>query len=280
MTTAGPETLGHQEKLMSASENHPQDQGLGRIIRQDHGSVLAIGIDRPRKLNGFTQHMLGELAQAYQDYEDGDWRCAVLFTTGKHFTAGLDLANIDRGQPLFPRDLIDPVNLYPPLRSKPVVAATRGITYTIGFELALAADFIVCGSDARIAQLEVKRGLMPTCGGTARMVERAGWGNAMRYLLTGDELDAATALRLGFVQEVVDPEAVFGRAMVLAKRIADQAPLAITAVMEDARRSLAEGIDTSTAMLDETSGRLRDSEDVAEGYRSFVEKRKANFKGR
>ncbi|MFN3231775.1 MAG: crotonase/enoyl-CoA hydratase family protein [Alphaproteobacteria bacterium] len=265
---------------MSSNSTPAATPDLGRITRQDHGNVLAIGIDRPRKLNGFTQHMLTELAQAYQDYEDGHWRCAVLHTTGRHFTAGLDLANIDRSKTLFPRALVDPVGLYPPLRTKPVVAAARGITYTIGFELALAADFIICGSDARIAQLEVKRGLMPTCGGTARMVERAGWGNAMRYLLTGDEMNAATALRLGFVQEVVDPDAVFGRALVLARRIADQAPLAVSAVMADARRSLTEGLDASTAGLDSASGALRDSEDVAEGYRSFVEKRKAEFKGR
>ena len=251
----------------------------GRIVIEEEGDVLLIGIDRPAKLNGFTQAMLTALAQAYTDYEAGPWRCAVLHTTGRHFTAGLDLANIDRGMPLFPRDLIDPVGLYPPLRTKPVIAAVRGITYTIGFELALAADMIIAGSDARIAQLEVKRGLMPTCGGTARMVERAGWGNAMRYLLTGDELDAATALRLGFVQEVVDPEAALPRALVLARRVADQAPLAIKAVIADARRSVDDGITTAAANLDEASGALRDSRDVEEGYRSFVEKRKARFTG-
>ena len=246
---------------------------------EEHGHVLTIGIDRPAKLNGFSQQMLTEVAQAYHDYEAGPWRCAVLHSTGKHFTAGLDLQNIDRGKPLFPRDMIDPVGLYPPLRTKPVIAAVRGITYTIGFELALAADMIIAGSDARIAQLEVKRGLMPTCGGTPRMVERAGWGNAMRYLLTGDEMDAATALRLGFVQEVVDPEAAFGRAMVLATKIADQAPLAVKAVLGNARVALADGIDAGTAQLDEASGVLRDSNDVAEGYLSFVERRKANFTG-
>ena len=251
----------------------------GRITTEDQDDVLLIGIDRPTKLNGFTQEMLTALAQAYSDYEAGPWRCAVLHTTGKHFTAGLDLANIDRGKPLFPRDLIDPVGLYPPLRTKPVIAAVRGITYTIGFELALAADMIIAGSDARIAQLEVKRGLMPTCGGTARMVERAGWGNAMRYLLTGDEMDTPTALRLGFVQEVVDPEAVLNRALVLAHRVADQAPLATKAVIADARRSLDDGLAIAAQSLDESSATLRNSNDMEEGYRSFIEKRKARFTG-
>jgi enoyl-CoA hydratase/carnithine racemase len=256
------------------------DNGLGRVITLAQGDVLLIGIDRPRKLNGFTQKMLTELAEAYTAYEAGPWRCAVLHSTGKHFTAGLDLQNLDRSKPLFPRDLVDPVGLYAPLRTKPVIAAVRGITFTIGFELALAADFIICASDARIAQFEVKRGLMPTCGGTARMIERAGWANAMRYLLTADEFDAQTALRLGFVQEVVDPEAVLDRAVVLARRIAEQAPLAVRAVIANGRRSQVDGFDAATAELDEASARLRDSEDTKEGFRSFVERRKAVFTGR
>ncbi len=112
------------------------------------------------------------------------------------------------------------------------------------------------------------------------MIERAGWGNAMRYLLTGDEMDAATALRLNFVQEVVDPEAVLDRALVLARRIAEQAPLAVKATMLNGRRSLTEGFDAATAELDAESGVLRGSEDVQEGLRSFIEKRKARFTGK
>ncbi len=264
-----------------AESGHPgDDNGLGRIVTEVRGDVFLIGIDRPRKLNGFTNKMLDELSRAYEDYEAGPCRCAVLHSTGKHFTAGLDLPNIDRTRPLFDRALVDPVGLYPPLRTKPVIAAVRGITFTIGFELALAADFIICGSDARIAQLEVKRGLMPTCGGTPRMIERAGWGNAMRYLLTGDEMDARTALRLGFVQEVVDPEAVLDRALVLARRIAEQAPLAVRAVIANGRTAHVDGFDAATAELDKASGRLRDSDDTQEGVRSFVERRKARFTGR
>lgn len=272
---------GETAKAVKAADTAKQDDGaLGRIVTETRGDVLLIGLDRPKKLNGFTNKMCNELARAYTDYENGPWRCAVLHSTGKHFTAGLDLQNIDRAVNLFPRDLVDPVGLYPPLRTKPVIAAVRGITFTIGFELALAADFIICGSDARIAQLEVKRGLMPTCGGTPRMVERAGWGNAMRYLLTGDEFDAATALRLGFVQEVVDPEAVLDRAVVLAQRIAEQAPLAVRATMLNGRKAALEGFDAAAAELDAESAILRRSDDVKEGFRSFVERRKARFTGK
>jgi enoyl-CoA hydratase/carnithine racemase len=255
------------------------DNELGRIVTREDGHVLLIGIDRPKKYNGFTNKMLNELAQAYTEYENGPWRCALIYTTGAHFTAGLDLANLDRAVDLFPKELIDPVDLHAPLRTKPVVAAVRGITFTIGFEIALAADMIIAGSDARIAQLEVKRNLIPTCGGTQRMIERAGWGNAMRYLLTGDEMTAQDAYRMGFVQEVVDPEAVYDRALVIAHKVADQAPLAVKGLIKTGRTAAIDGFEASVADLPVDSAALRDSNDAKEGLQSFIERRKANYTG-
>jgi enoyl-CoA hydratase/carnithine racemase len=92
----------------------------------------------------------------------------------------------------------------------------QGICFPLGIELMLAADIVIAASDCRFAQLEVKRGIMPAGGATLRMVERAGWGNAQRYLLTGEEFGAAAALRLGLVQEVVAPGEQKKRALALA----------------------------------------------------------------
>ena len=111
------------------------------------------------------------------------------------------------------------------------------------------------------------------------MVERAGWGNAMRYLLTGDEFNAADALRMGFVQEVVDPGAVLDRALVIAKKVADQAPLANQGVIRTARTMITEGMDTSVEVLGDITPVLRDSNDAKEGLASFMERRKANYTG-
>ena len=108
----------------------------------------------------------------------------------------------ERGS-VYPVGSVDPLSLRPPIRTKPLVCAVQGICFTLGIELMLAADIVVAADDCRFAQIEVKRGIMPAGGATIRMVERAGWGNAQRYLLTGDEFGAAEALRLGFVQEVV-----------------------------------------------------------------------------
>jgi 1,4-dihydroxy-2-naphthoyl-CoA synthase len=98
---------------------------------------------------------------------------------------------------------VGPFDLFAPLRTKPVVVAVQRVCFTVGIELMLAADIVIAAEDTRFGQIEVRRGIFANQGATLRIVERAGCGNAMRYLLTGDEFDAATALRLGLVQEVV-----------------------------------------------------------------------------
>lgn len=256
----------------------------GEILTRREGAVFVIGINRPAKLNGFTPKMLRELAAAYTAFEqDAAARVAVLYAEGPHFTAGLDLpkvAPLMGGENLLAAPgQIDPCNNTPPFRSKPVVAAVQGITFTIGIELMLAADIVVAASDCRFSQLEVKRGIMATGGATIRMVERAGWGNAMRYLLTGDEFDVATALRLGFVQEVTEPGGQFAEAMRMAQRIAAQAPLAVNATLRNARLAVENGPAVAVADFRPTQARLMASEDVKEGVASFVEKRAARFMG-
>jgi enoyl-CoA hydratase/carnithine racemase len=160
------------------------------------------------------------------------------------------------------------------------VVAVQGICFTLGVELMLAADIVIAAADTRFAQLEVKRGLLPTGGATFRMVERAGWGNAMRYLLTGDEIDAQTALRLGFIQEIVEPGRQIERAIELAKHIAGQSPLALTATIENARLAQREGPAAAAAQFGATQTRLIASSDFQEGMRSFKEKRPPRFSGK
>lgn len=262
-------------------QHHPD----GEILTRRDGVVFLIGLNRPAKLNGFTPKMLRELAAAYTAFEaDAEARVAVLYAEGPHFTAGLDLPKVaplmgDK-KLLSEPGQIDPCNNLPPFRTKPVVAAVQGITFTIGIELMLAADIVVAASDCRFSQLEVKRGIMATGGATIRMVERAGWGNAMRYLLTGDEFDVATALRLGFVQEVTEPGGQLKEAMRMAHRIAAQAPLAVSATLRNARLAVEDGPAAAVADFHPTQLRLMASEDVKEGVASFVEKRAAMFKGR
>jgi enoyl-CoA hydratase len=262
---------------MTESPDNPE----GRITTQVHGRVLAITIDRPAKYNGFTPKMLHELAGAYTRLErDAELWVGVLTAEGKHFTAGLELSKFDITDPLIHPGQVDPLDMHGERRSKPIVAAVHGICFTIGIELMLAADIVVAERGVRFAQLEVQRGLMAYGGATIRMVERAGWGNAMRYLLTGDEFDGETALRLGFVQELVDEGQGRARALALANRIAEQAPLAVRASRRSAHWAVERGFAAALTAMPEQVASLAASEDFAEGVRSFVERRPGKYVGR
>lgn len=258
---------------------------VGKISTERNGHLLLITIDRPDKFNAFSPEMLNALSDAYTEFEnDSDLRCAVLLSAGPHFTAGLDLERLSgtmaAGGPLFPIGKIDPTDLRPPRRSKPVVCAVQGICFTLGIELMLAADVVVAASDCRFSQLEVRRGIFASQGGCFRIVERAGWGNAQRYLLTGDEFDSAEAYRLGLIQEVVQPGEQADRAIELANRIAAQAPLAVQASLAASRKYAELGFAAAAAELDAVQQRLFSTEDAQEGLRSFRERRPGQYLGR
>ena len=124
-----------------------------------------------------------------------------------------------------------------------MVAAAQGRCLTLGIELLLAADVRVASADTRFAQLEVLRGIYPFGGATIRLPRQAGWGNAMRWLLTGDEFDATEALRIGLVQEVADDAAAAqAKARELAHTIADHAaPLGVRATLASAHLAASDG---------------------------------------
>ena len=177
---------------------------MERITFERQGRVARIGLSRPSKRNAFDLKMLRELGQAFTDYEeDAELWCAVLFAHGEHFTGGLELNEVGpavaAGAPLFPEGSVDPLGLGPRRRQKPLVAALQGYCLTIGIELALAADIRIAADTTRFGQIEIKRGILPFGGATLRLPALTGWGNAMRYLLTGDMFDAAEALRIGLV---------------------------------------------------------------------------------
>src|ERR1700746_3330190 len=142
--------------------------------------------------------MLAELGQAFSAMEDdSDIRCGVLCAEGRTFTAGLELNQVAKHLaegPFFPPKTVNPGHLNGRIRTKPLVSAVQGICFTLGIELMLASDIVVAASDCRFAQIEVKRGIMPSAGATIRITERAGLGKPLRYLLTGDEFNAETAL--------------------------------------------------------------------------------------
>ncbi len=145
----------------------------------------------------------------------------------------------------------------------------------------LAADIRVASTDVRFAQLEVQRGIYPFGGATIRLPREAGWGNAMRWLLTGDEYDATEAHRIGLIQEITEPGAHLDRAAELAEIIATRsAPLGVRTTLASAQRALAEGHEAAAARFNDDIVALLQTEDGAEGMTSFIERRSANFTGR
>jgi enoyl-CoA hydratase/carnithine racemase len=264
----------------SSTETTGAGEG-GAIVTEARGHVFMIGIDRPKKYNAFTPAMVDRLAQAYTAFEaDPQLRCAVLHAVGDHFTAGFDLLQAEFKADIFPAGLVDPLELRQPWREKPVVMAVQGVCFTLGVELALASDMVVAADDTRFAQLEVKRGLTAFGGATIRMVARAGWGNAMRYLLTGDEFDAATALRLGIVQEITAPGEQLARALELAETIARMAPLAVRAMRRSSATAVMRGPAAAVEQFPELVAGILASRDFEEGVAAFLEKREPKFTGK
>jgi len=258
---------------------------LDRITLETRDHVLLIGLNRADKRNAFDRAMLTQLAEALTRYEDDpELRCAVLFAHGDHFTAGLDLGEVGpavaSGEPLFIEGLVDPVGLHGRVREKPLVTAVQGWCLTIGIELLLASDIRVAASDTKFGQIEIKRGIFPFGGATLRLPQIAGWGDAMRWLLTGDTFDAAEARRLGLVQEVVEPGQQALRAAALAASIAKQAPLGVRATLKSARLAAEQGQAAALAGMMADVRQLMASEDAREGLMSFLERREAKFRGR
>ncbi|QRK10702.1 crotonase/enoyl-CoA hydratase family protein [Archangium violaceum] len=250
-----------------------------RITLDVRGPLALIGINRPEKRNAFDLAMLRAFSAAMTSADrNPDVRCMVVLAQGDHFSAGLDLANV--APALYPEGAIDPWAIHGAVRSKPLVVAVQGLCLTLSIELILAADITVAAEDARFGQIEIKRGIFPFGGATLRFPQVAGWGNAMRWLLTGDEFDAREAYRIGLVQDVVPPGQQHERALALAETVAKQAPLGVQATLASARQTLTEGPEAAARALLPKLMELSTTEDAREGVLSFVERREARFTGR
>jgi enoyl-CoA hydratase len=254
-------------------------------VRRD-GHVLLIGIDRAAKRNAWDLQVIREVGEAYDELASSDARVGVVFGHGDHFSAGLDLAQVlpavqENGpEVLSGASKHDPFGLWGPPVPKPVVLAVQGIAFTLSIELALASDIVVAADDVRFRQLEVGRGILPFGGATLRAPLQLGWGNAMRWILTGEEFGAAEAHRIGLVQEVVPAGQQLERAVQIATLVAAQAPLGVQGTLANARLAQRHDEQRATAHLSQVLPALVESQDAAEGVRSFLERREARFSGR
>jgi enoyl-CoA hydratase len=257
----------------------------GTVTVERRGAMLLVGIDRPQAQNLLDPPILLGLGKAFYELDHDDaLRVAVLHGVGPNFSLGADLpalaaAAASGAFPPKEPDFINPFGLRPPFRSKPVVIAVQGGVKYGGHELFLASDIRVAAADSSFSQGEVARGVFPGGGATIRMTREAGWANAMRYMLTGEEWGAEEARRIGLVQEVVPTGKQLDRAVELAQKVAAAAPLGVRATLASSRQALAsEG--TALAALQAELFRLAQSEDRKEFVRAVQERRQPVFQGR
>ncbi|WP_210479105.1 crotonase/enoyl-CoA hydratase family protein [Naasia sp. SYSU D00948] len=261
------------------------DDNAPRVLMERVGDVLTITLNRPDKRNAADLRMLQELSLAYGEFaRDDALRVAVVAAAGDHFTGGLDLLDIGprlgAWLDLVPEGGIDPWQLTGPVLDKPVIVAVQGTCLTLGIELMLAADIAVAADSARFAQLEVSRAILPFGGATLRFPQVAGWGDAMRWMLTGEVFDAEEARRMGLVQEIVPHGRQLTRAIELAERIAAQAPLAVRATLANAKVARREGPAHAIARLPGELARLAATEDARTAMTAFLSRTPPNYRGR
>lgn len=256
----------------------------GKVSREIQQHIFLIGLDRIDKRNAFDSHMIDDLSLALTEYEDNDQlRCAIIFAHGDHFTAGLDLTELQpkMASGIFSSDpnIINPWGTSGRKRKKPVIVAVHGYCYTAGIELLLNADIAIAQNNTQFTQIEVLRGILPFGGATSRFVKSAGWSNAMRYLLTGDLFDAQTALNLNLITELT-ADRPLNRAIELAQRIAKAAPLAVQATLAAAKDAIELSESESFENLNKHLKPLLASNDAQEGVKAMLERREPLFTGK
>ncbi len=257
------------------------------IKTEKTGHVLVITFNRPEQNNAFNTAMLNQLSEAYEQLEaDDEIRVAVVLAEGKHFTLGLELGEVaegiqkSQGNLLATPDGIDPWGVSGREKTKPVIVAAHGFCLTLGIELMLASEVRIATTSTKFGQMEVQRGVFPFGGATMRFPAQCGWGNAMKYMLTGEMFGAPEALRIGLIQEIVEQAKLRERALELAHKIADQAPLAVAATLASSVRAQKHGFQAAADRLFPDLQVILKSGDAAEGIRSVAEKRKATFAGK
>ncbi len=254
---------------------------LVRIERPDE-HVALVRIHRPERRNALNMEVRRALARAFTDLAaDESVRCVVLAGTEKAFAAGADLAEMAEADPV---EMIRRAThrLWKAIWDfeRPVVAAVRGLALGGGLELALSADIVVVGEDARLGQPEVRVGIMPGAGGTQRLVRAVGPYRAALMVMTGEPVDGRTAAAWGLASLAVPDAEVEPKALEIARRIAALPPIAIAQIKQVLRHGADSPLDAALALERTAFQLLFATHDQKEGMRAFLEKRQPRFEGR
>ncbi len=252
--------------------------------------IATITLNRPEKLNAFTNDMIDGYYNALLECRDSDAVNVVILTgAGRAFCAGGDVGGMgadgkDENKPLnaknrlwhhiqrIPKTLIE--------LDKPIIAAVNGVAVGAGMDLAQMCDMRIAGASARFAESYVKLGIVPGAGGSYFLPRLVGPAKALELLLTGDFVDAEEALRLGLVNHVHPDDELMDKTYELAGRIAANAPVSLTLIKRTMYQSLNIDLRTHLDLISSHMSIARGTDDHVEAIAAFKEKRKANFKGK
>ena len=255
------------------------------LLVEMRGKVAVVTVNRPDKLNALNNKTMSEIGHFFKKEAGHDSIAAVVFTGAgeKSFVAGADIAEINtlnptdaahfarRGQQIFNK-----IERFP----KPCIAAVNGFALGGGCELAMAFHFRVASENARFGQPEVKLGIIPGYGGTQRLPRIVGKGRALELLMTGDMIGAEEAYRIGLVNRICPLAELVDTAVELANKCMANGPLAIAYTICAVNQGLESPIHEALANEAHLFGLSVATEDFKEGTSAFLEKRKAEFKGR
>ena len=254
------------------------------IIYEKKGPVAVLTINREDRLNSVNAQTSAEMATAMADFrDDRDLRVAILTGAGaKAFSTGMDLVATAQGENQIAGGQAVPFGGFTKRMPiyKPIIAAINGFCLAGGMELALTCDIRICSPDARFGLPEVRWAIIPGAGGTQRMPRAIPQAWANYLILTGEQIDAETAMRIGLVSHIVPKEELMDRAMQIATTICERGPLAVRSAKEAIVRGQDMPLDHGMAFEDVLEARLMATEDAKEGPRAFAEKRKPAYQGR
>jgi enoyl-CoA hydratase len=295
----GASRLGALPRLAGA-EDTPQQTDTPAITLQDvslssgakltierRGQIVLFGINRPYIQNRIDPETYEKLAEAYYQYDrDPSLRAAILFGHGENFSRGIDVDGFKSlagtGKPwIASTGTIDPLAKRAPRLTKPLIVVTHGDTWNMAHELFLVADLRIASADTRFGQDENTHGRFPGGGSTIRFVREAGWGNATRYMLTGDHWNAEEAYRIGDVQQVTStPEKALEAGIEIANKIAACGPLGIKTTLLSAHLAVDSTETEALSRLDAQFGALFHTRDFQEGREAEAQGRAPVYQGR
>lgn len=255
------------------------------LMFEIHDRVAQITINRPEVMNAMDPDTYRELSEAWiRVRDDRDiWAAIITGAGNKSFTAGADLRTMGRRGDAGPWQFWQTQNQQLLNRGlevwKPIIAAINGYCLGGGMTLLMATDIRIAAEHATFALSEVKRAILPANGGTQRTLRQLPYPVAMELLLTGDPIDAATAVRIGLINRVVPQEKLLDSARETAKRICNNGPLAVRAIKELAVRSQYMHLEDGLRLEAAVSRVLLATDDAKEGPRAFVEKRPPVYTG-